>query len=42
MMLRNLESEDIPQPNREVETNATEEDNLDNTEENAWITSDSI
>ena len=34
MMLRNLESEDIPPPNREVETNAKEED--------AWITVDSI
>ena len=34
MILRNLESEDIPLPNREEETNAKEED--------AWITVDSI
>ena len=40
MMLRNLESEDIP-PNREVETNTRKEYNLDNIEE-AWITLDSI
>ena len=41
IMLKNLESEDIP-PNREVETNTTKEYNLDNIEEDAWITLDSI
>ena len=40
MMLRNLE-EDTPL-NREEETNTTKEDNLENIEDEAWITLDSI